>query len=176
MIILKYVQCGINRNIVRLFERHKPSPRPNTIILIKVIAVTNDKHSEHDIELACSVFCTTLETLRHRKLHCTPWSTRTRKTHAIWVRFNCWYSLEDFRSMSPQRWSVWVGCSSLGHTDTAECSIGPVALSGCSVQIQVKLSVQLLQYHGLTASLWLVQCCLLYWVWLIQLTCHCRNL
>ena len=32
-------------------------------------------------------------------------------------------------------------------------SIGPVALSSCTVQIQVKLSVQLLQYHGLTASL-----------------------
>ena len=50
-------------------------------------------------------------------------------------------------------WSVWVRCPPLGHTQTAQCSIGPVALSSRTVQIQVKLSVQLLQYHGLTASL-----------------------
>ena len=30
--------CGVNKNSVWLFERHKPSPRPNTIISIKVMA------------------------------------------------------------------------------------------------------------------------------------------
>ena len=69
------LQCGINKIIVWLLERHKPSPRPNTIILIKVMAVTNDKHSEHDTETACFVIYTLLETLRHCMLHCTPWST-----------------------------------------------------------------------------------------------------
>ena len=65
----------------------------------------------------------------------------------------CLYSAEEFSPMwSPHRWTVSVGCPSLGHTESAQCSIGPVALSSCTVQIQVKLSVQLLQYHGLTAS------------------------
>jgi len=48
---------------------------------------------------------------------------------------------------SKQRWSVRVGCLPLGHTETANCSLGPVALSSCSVQIQLKLSVLLWKYH-----------------------------
>ena len=72
---------------------------------------------------------------------------------------------KDFKSISsPHRWTVCVGFLPLGHTETAQCSIGPVALSSCTVQIQVKFSVQLLQYHGLTASLWPVECCPLYCV------------
>ena len=39
----------------------------------------------------------------------------------------------------------------------------------------VKFSLYLLQYHRLTASLWLVQCCHLYWVRRIQVTSHCEN-
>jgi hypothetical protein len=81
------LNCGINKNIVWPFESHKPSPRPNIIILIKVMAVTSGKHSEHDTEPACFVICVLLERLRHRKLHCTPWSTRTRSTDAMCVRF-----------------------------------------------------------------------------------------
>ena len=71
---LKDLKCGINKNSVWLFERHKPSPRPNTIISINVMAVTSGKHSEHDTEQACFVICTLLEGLRHRKVHCTAWS------------------------------------------------------------------------------------------------------
>ena len=41
--------------------------------------------------------------------------------------FNCGYCAEYFRSISsPHRWTVWVGCVPLDHTDTAQCSIGPV--------------------------------------------------
>ena len=47
-------------------------------------------------------------------------------------------------------------CSPLVRTERTECLIGPVVLISCTVQKQVKLSVQLMQYHGLTASLWLV--------------------
>ena len=69
------LQCGINKIILWLFERHKLSPRPNTIILIKVMSVTSDKHSEHDTETAWFVIYTLLQTLRHFKLHCIPWIT-----------------------------------------------------------------------------------------------------
>jgi hypothetical protein len=89
------------------------------------MAVTSGKHSEHDTETACFVICTLLEPLRHRKLHCTPWSVWTCSTDAMCVQF-----AEDFRSMwSPHRWSVWVGCLPLGHIRTAQCSTGSVALS-----------------------------------------------
>jgi len=67
-------ECAYISYILRLFERHKSSPRPNTITLIKVIAVISGKHSEHETEMSCFVICTALEPLRHRKLHCTPWS------------------------------------------------------------------------------------------------------
>ena len=73
---------------------------------------------------------------------------------------NCAYFLEDFRS--PQLWSVSVGYPSVGYREKARRSTGPVALSSCTVQIQVKLSVQQLQYHGLTASRWLDKWCSLY--------------
>ena len=46
-VIFKDLKCGINKNIMWLFERHISSPRPNTIILVKVMAVTSGKHSEH---------------------------------------------------------------------------------------------------------------------------------
>jgi hypothetical protein len=75
---------------------------------------------------------------------------------------NCAHFLEDFRS--PQLWSVSVGYPSLGYIEKARHSVRPVALWFCTVQIQVKLSVQLLQYHGLTASRWLEKWCSLYWV------------
>jgi hypothetical protein len=61
VVIFKVLKCDINKNIVWLFERHKPSPRPSNIILIKVMAVTSGKHSEHDTEPACFVICTLLE-------------------------------------------------------------------------------------------------------------------
>ena len=68
--------------------------------------------------------------------------------------FKCLYSPEEFRSMwSPHPWFVSTVITPLGHTETARCLIVPVALSSCKVIIQVKLPVQLLQYHGLTASL-----------------------
>ena len=72
--------------------------------------------------------------------------------------------------------SVCTRCSSLCHIDTAQCSIGPVAQTSCTVQVHVTLSVQILQYHGLTASLWLVQWCPLYWDGRIQLTYRYRKL
>jgi hypothetical protein len=87
------------------------------------------------------------------------------KQHRRKVRacgFNCGYCVGVFRSMCQHCWSVRVGCPPLGHTETAQCSVGPVALSSFTVKIHVKFSQQLLQYHGLTASLWLVQCCNLY--------------
>ena len=74
ILIFKDLKRGINKNIVWLFERHKPSPPPNTIIVIKVMALTSGKHSEHDTEPACFIIRTSLKQLRHRKLHCTPWS------------------------------------------------------------------------------------------------------
>jgi len=90
-------------------------------------------------------------------------------------RFKCLYSLEEVRSMwSPHPWVVSTVSSPLGHSETAQCSIEPVTLSSSTAQIQVKLSVQLLQYHGLTASLWTVQQCTLYWVCRIQFTCRWR--
>ena len=50
---------------------------------------------------------------------------------------NCVHSVENSRSVSPPRhWSVSVRCSPLGLTETAQCSIGPVALSSCTVHIQ----------------------------------------
>ena len=107
-----------------MFDRHKPSPRSNSTILIKF--------PEQTAKLQNACCC------------------------------NCAYFLEDFRS--PQLWSDSVGYPSLGYKETAQRSVGPVALSSCTVQIQVKLSVQLLQYHGLRASLLLVQWCPLYWV------------
>ena len=66
-------------------ERHKPSPIPNTKILIKVMAVTSGKHSEHDTETACFVICTLLERLRHRNVHRTPRSTWTQSTDTMCV-------------------------------------------------------------------------------------------
>jgi hypothetical protein len=131
ILIFHYLKCGINKNIVWLFEIHEPSPRPNTVILIKFMAVTSGKHSEHDTEPVCFVICTLLEPLRHRKLHCTTWSNGSGSSVAICVRF-----AEDFRSMlSPLRWSVSVGCLPFSHIETAQCSTGPVALSSCTVQI-----------------------------------------
>jgi hypothetical protein len=75
------------QNIVRHFERHKPSPRTNTIFLIKVMAVTSGKHSEHDTEVACFVICTLLVPLTHRQLHCTACITSTRNADAMCLRF-----------------------------------------------------------------------------------------
>jgi len=66
-----------------VFERHKHSPRSNTIILVKFMTLSSSKHSEHDTETACFVICTALETLSHRKLHATPWNKRTRSADAI---------------------------------------------------------------------------------------------
>jgi hypothetical protein len=72
---IKDLKNSINNNRVGLFERHKPSPRPNTIMSIKVMVVTSGKHSEHETEPACFVICTLLAQFRHRKVHCTPWSS-----------------------------------------------------------------------------------------------------
>jgi hypothetical protein len=49
-LIFNDLKCSINKSVVWLFEKHKPSPRLDTIILIKVMAVTSGKHSEHDTE------------------------------------------------------------------------------------------------------------------------------
>ena len=73
------------------------------------------------------------------------------------------------------RWSVWFECSSLGHTETAQCLISPVALSSFTLKIHVKFFLQLLQYHGLTASLWLIKWCPLYLVRRKQFSWHCQN-
>ena len=73
-VLFKDLKCGINKNTVWLFERQTRS-KTEQLILIKVMAMTSGKHSEHDIEPVCFVICTLLEPLRHRKLHCIPWST-----------------------------------------------------------------------------------------------------
>ena len=121
ILLFKCLKCYTNKNVLRMFDRPKPSPRSNSTILIKF--------HEQTAQLQNAYVC------------------------------NCAYFVEDFRS--PQLWSVSVGYASLGHKGTAQRSIGPVALSSFTIQIQVELSVQLLQYHGLTASLLLVQWCLL---------------
>jgi hypothetical protein len=72
---VKDLKSSININSVGLFERHKPNPRPNTIMSIKVMVVTSGKHSEHETESACFEICTLLARFRHRKVHCTPWSS-----------------------------------------------------------------------------------------------------
>jgi hypothetical protein len=54
-LILKNLKCLINKNIVLLFERHKPNPIPNTIILTNIMAVTTGKHSDSHAEPACFV-------------------------------------------------------------------------------------------------------------------------
>ena len=58
VLIYKHLICCTNKNSAWLFQRHKDSPSSNTIILIKVTAVTRVKHSEQDTEQACSVICT----------------------------------------------------------------------------------------------------------------------
>ena len=63
---------------------------------------------------------------------------------------------------SPHPWVVSTVISPLGHTETAQCTIGPVALSSCTVQIQLKLSVQQLQYHGQTDNITLTGTVVLY--------------
>jgi hypothetical protein len=85
-LILNVLKCDINKNIMRMFERHKHSPRPNTIILVKFVTLSSSKHSEHDTVTACFVICTALETLSHRKLHSTRWNNRTRSADAFCVR------------------------------------------------------------------------------------------
>jgi len=97
--------------------------------------VTSGKHSEHDSEPASFVHY-----LNHQDItSCTVLhgvSKNSAHTQSA-CGFNCGYSGEDFRSMtSPDRWSVWLGCPPLGHIGTAQCSVGPVALSSCTVQIQ----------------------------------------
>jgi len=61
ILIFKDLKCDINKNIVWLFQRHKSSPKLNTIILVKVMAVTSGKHSEQCTETACFVICRLLE-------------------------------------------------------------------------------------------------------------------
>jgi hypothetical protein len=105
------------------------------------MAVNSGKHSEHDTEAACFVLCAFLETLRHRctVLHGVPELAAQAQCS---FGFNCGYSAEYFRSMSsPHRSSVWVGYALLGYIGKAQHSIAPVALSSCSVQIEVKLSL-----------------------------------
>jgi len=72
---IKDLKSSINNNSVGLFERHKPSPRPNSIMSIKVMVVISGKHSEHETEPLCFVICTLLSRFRHCKVHCTPWSS-----------------------------------------------------------------------------------------------------
>jgi hypothetical protein len=55
IIIFMDLKCLIKKNIVLLFERHKPKPRPDNIILRNVTAVTSGKHSDRDTESACFV-------------------------------------------------------------------------------------------------------------------------
>ena len=97
ILIFKDLNHDINKNIVWLFERHKSSPRLNNIILLKVMAVTRGKHSEHCTEPACFIICTLLTDIPCTVLHGVP-------EHAAQMQyacdFNCGYSAEDF-------WSMW---------------------------------------------------------------------
>jgi len=67
------LKCSINKNIVLLFERHKPNPKTNTIIITNVRAVTSAKHSDSDTE-PDYVICTLLVPLGHPKLHYSAYS------------------------------------------------------------------------------------------------------
>ena len=135
-VIFKNLKCVIIKTIVWLFERHKPSPKPNTIILINFIAVISGKHSEHDTEPACFVICTLLVPLRHRKLRCTALSAGTRSTDAMCVRFILWIFCIGFPvnvvttpPVSLNR--MFVTCS---YRNSAVFR-GQVAVSSCTVQI-----------------------------------------
>jgi len=46
------LKWSVNKNIVLLYERHKPNPKPITIIITNVTAVTSVKHSDSDNEPA----------------------------------------------------------------------------------------------------------------------------
>jgi len=67
------LKCSINKNVALLFERHKHNPKPNTIIITNVTAVTNAKHSDSDTE-PDYVLCTLLVPLGHPKLHYSAYS------------------------------------------------------------------------------------------------------
>ena len=116
IVIIKDLKCDTRKSKVCLFERHSPSPTPNTTILINIPQLAPQPQG------ACG--------------------------------FKCLHSAEEFRSMWSQRPLVFSSVSSpLVHTETAKCLIRPVAPSSFIVQIQLKLSVQLLQFHGLTESI-----------------------
>ena len=55
IIIIKDLKCSINKNIVFMYERHKSNPKPKTIIITNVTAVTSAKHSDSDTEPASFV-------------------------------------------------------------------------------------------------------------------------
>jgi hypothetical protein len=63
----------------------------------------------------------------------------------------CLNSPEKLQSRtSPHPLIVSTVSSPVCHTQTAQRLIAPVALSSCTIQIHVTLSVQILQYSGLT--------------------------
>ena len=49
---LQNLTCIINRNRVLLCDRHKPSPRSNTVKIPNFTALTSAKHSDRDTEPA----------------------------------------------------------------------------------------------------------------------------
>ena len=56
----------------------------------------------------------------------------------------CLYSPEKLQSRtSPHPFIVSTVSSPICHTETAQRSIGPVALSSCTIQMHVKISVQI---------------------------------
>jgi len=101
IVIIKDLKCDTSKNKVWLDERHKHSPRMNTIISINI----PDTHHRHKVRAGLNVCI---------------------------FRRNCYQCGHHTLDI------VWNVSSPLGHTETAQCLIGPVALNSLTVQINVK--------------------------------------
>jgi hypothetical protein len=50
ILTFKDLKCLINKHNVLLFEKHKHSPKSNTVIITELMAVNRGKHSDCDNE------------------------------------------------------------------------------------------------------------------------------
>jgi len=104
IIIIKDLKCSINKNIVLLYERHKSSPKPNTIIITNVTAVTSAKHSDSDTEPASFV--------RLSYLYIT-WTIKTSQAAQ--------YCMQLLNKLHSTACSYWTSCTVL-HAVTEQAA------------------------------------------------------
>jgi hypothetical protein len=150
-LVLKSLNCSINKNSVLLFERHKPSPRPNTVILTNVTVVTSGKRSDSDTELARFV--------RLSKLYIA-WSIKTSQVALCSIQLLnkrdvlAVLTVGTLRRISERvvtklitnhRWFVSALCPPLDHSTSTLFArvntIQSVVKFSCTLQIVAKLSV-----------------------------------